>query len=84
MGTHRYLTTFFKERELPTVQWELTSSDGTAHWITNEVVVEHIMAAPRHEQDQIADVIRQIDFANGDVNHFLKHLAGSLVEQVSL
>jgi len=75
----RYLTTFFNEKNLPLENWELDDNDGVTHWISNEVVIEHIHAAPRSEQEQIANVIRKIDFANGNVNHFLKHLAGALI-----
>lgn len=78
-----YLKTFFTEKDLPLANWELVDQDGTVHWISNEVVIEHVMAAGREEQTQIANVIRKIDFANGDVNHFLKHLAGALVNRVA-
>lgn len=75
----KYLKTFFDEKNLPLQNWELEDNTGMTHWISNEVVIEHIHAAPRSEQTQIANMIRRIDFANGDVNHFLKHLAGALI-----
>lgn len=78
-----YLKTFFQEKNLPLANWELEAEDGTLHWISNEVVIEHVMAAGRDEQTQIANVIRKIDFANGNVNHFLKHLAGALINRVA-
>lgn len=74
-----YLIRFFNEKGIPLVQWELTSEDGTAHIINSEVVIEHIRATSTAEQNQIGDVLRKIDFMNGDVNHFLKHLAQGLV-----
>ena len=74
-----YLETFFKEKQLPDVSWELKDDGGMTHWIGNEVVIEHISIASVEEQNKIADVIRKIDFANGDVNDFLKHLAGALI-----
>lgn len=76
----RYLKTFFEEKNLPTESWTLTSSKGVVHIIDTDVVKEHIFIAPVKEQEQIANVIRQIDFKNGDVNHFLKHLAQAIVE----
>ena len=75
---NNYLKTFFAEKNLPIVQWEIAANDGTLNFISNEVVIEHIAIAPAHEQKKIANVIRKIDFANGDVNDFLKHLAGAL------
>lgn len=75
----RYLEIFFKEKNLPHQSWELTSPNGTYHLIDSEVVIEAVLNAPPEEQTQIADIIRQIDFRNGDVNHFLRHLAQGLV-----
>jgi hypothetical protein len=75
-----YLHTFFAEKNLPFAQWEFTADNGDVHIISNEVVIETILTAtPRHEQKKIASVIRRIDFANGNVNHFLRHLAGALI-----
>lgn len=75
----KYLKTFFEEKQLPPVSWELTADDGTVHFIDSEVVLEHMATASVAEQNKIADVIRQIDFRNGDVNDYLKHLAGALI-----
>jgi len=79
MTRTQYLETFFQEKQLPEVNWELTGPSGT-NFISNEVVIEHILSAPLYEQKQIAQIIRKIDFANGDVNHFLHHLAGALIK----
>lgn len=75
----KYLETFFEEKKLPAASWELTANDGTSHFIGSDVVLEHIASASAAEQNKIANVIRRIDFANGDVNDFLKHLAGALI-----
>ncbi len=74
-----YLTTFFKEKDLAFATWELIDDDGMTHIITNEVVIEVIGNASQHEQKGIESVIRKIDFHNGDVNDYLKHLAGALI-----
>jgi hypothetical protein len=76
-----YLRAFFAEKEIPEVNWTLTADDGTEHQISNLVVVEHIACVSKGEADQIANVLRKIDFANGDVNHFFKHLAGALINR---
>ena len=75
----RYLKTFFEEKNLEEVSWELTSSDGTWNLISNCVVLEAINGCPQSEKRGIANMIRRIDFANGDVNDYLKHLAQALV-----
>lgn len=76
-----YLRTFFDEKDLPFVGWQLTDKNGVTHFINNVVVLEHIDQAPDREQEAIGDVIRKIDFRNGDVNDYLKHLAGALINQ---
>jgi len=43
------------------------------------VIVEHIKIAPEHEQKKIKDIIVKIDFQNGDVLHFFRHLGKALV-----
>ena len=77
----RYLRDFFAEKDIAEVQWSLTSEDGTTHIIGNVVVIEHIAQVGATEADKIAAVLRKIDFANGDVNHFFKHLAGALINR---
>ena len=74
----QYLKTFFEEKDLPYVAWELPGPKGTPNHLDNEVVIEAIHAAPEPEKKGIAAMIRRIDFANGDVNDYLKHLAGAL------
>jgi hypothetical protein len=71
---------FFKEKEIPFQQWNITDSKGLDHIISNEVVIKHIKISPESEQRKIADVLRKIDFHNGDVNDFFKHLATGLCE----
>ncbi len=74
-----YLKTFFAEKDLPEVDWELKDDEGVTHHISSAVVLEAIEKAPQNEQNYIADMIRKIDFNNGDVNDYLKHLAGALI-----
>lgn len=75
-----WFETFLDEKNLPYEQWEITGPDGTPHMINSEVVIEQIKDAPPHEQAGIKDKIVQIDFANGDVNDYFKHLAEALVQ----
>lgn len=42
------------------------------------VLVDHIKAAPEHEQAAIKTTIVRIDFLNGDVLHFFKHIAQAI------
>jgi len=78
-STREYLETFFEEKQLPHQSWDITDQNGTMHYIDSDVVIEALLNAPPQEQEQAANIIRKIDFMNGDVNHFLKHLATGLV-----
>lgn len=78
-SAREYLETFFEEKQLPHQSWDIEDESGTMHYIDSSVVIEALLNAPQSEQEQAADVIRRIDFANGDVNDFLKHLAKGLV-----
>lgn len=75
----KYLRAFFAEKDIPEVSWDLKAKDGTWHHMPNVVVVEHITQCDKNEANAIGDMLRRIDFANGDVNDFLRHLAGALI-----
>ena len=77
----KWFDTFTEEKNIPFISWDLTDSNGVLHLIDNDVVMEHNKIAHPSEQAQIKDVIVKIDFANGDVNHFFKHLAGAIINR---
>lgn len=79
-STAKYIDRFFEEKALESRIYEVEASDGMTHCIPTEVVIEAIKGAPRAEQVKIANVLRRIDFANGDVHDFLAHLARPLAE----
>ncbi len=74
----RYLRTFFDEKQLPIESWTVEAPGGTPNHFDTEIVIERIFAAPESEQQAIGDTIRRIDFGNGDVNRFLRHLSKAL------
>lgn len=81
MRGQKFFKVFFEEKGLPEVTWELTNKEGYLNMIGNDVVIEHLTmdnAAGYFGADtyqKIEDTIRQIDFKNGDVNHYLHYLA---------
>ncbi len=72
---------FFAEKDLSEQVYEVTV-DGTDHFVPTAVVIEaiHGMHAGE-ERDTVERILRQIDFANGDVHHFLQFLARGLAAQ---
>jgi len=81
MNFIKWLDTFLDEKGIDLEEsFTLKSSKGTDNIITYGVIVEHIKISSPEEQKQIKEVIVQIDFKNGDVKHFLKHLGQGLIE----
>ena len=74
---------FFSEKEIPYRVFTVKDSSGMIHDIPNEVVIEHIAQASRREQEQIKQMLIKIDFHNGNVNHFLEHLAKPIADSYS-
>ncbi len=72
-----YLRRFFAEADIPSRTFTVVGPSGP-NQIPNAVVVEHIARVGRAEATKIGDTLRRIDFANGDVNHYLEHLAGAI------
>lgn len=83
MNSHlcHWFDTFLDEKNLPYVVWEIVDRAGMTHFIDSDAVIETIQNAPAEEQKKIKDIIVKIDFHNGDVNHFFRHLAEGMVEQ---
>jgi len=76
-----WLDTFNSEKglDLETV-FTVEGKETGANFIPAAVVVEHMKIAGKQEQAQIKNVIVAIDFKNGDVMHFYKHLAQALAK----
>jgi hypothetical protein len=74
-----YLKTFFDEKGIdPEETFEFTNDLGVWNLMPYGVVIEAILGAPAAEQAAIAKKIRIIDFKNGDVKDFLRHLGKAL------
>jgi len=76
-----YLYKFFQEKDIPEKDFKKTDKNRVTHFIPNAVVVEYIAQTRGSERKQVEGIIRQIDFKNGDINHFLEHLAGAIADQ---
>ncbi len=73
-----YLETLFDEKGISLdTPFEVRGASST-NYMTLENVVDAITSAPQHEQRAIKDMIVKIDFANGDVFDYMKHLAKAI------
>ncbi len=58
---------------------EVEGNSGT-NFMNVEIVVNHILMANSSEQEQIKKMLVNIDFYNGDILDFFKHLAKALAK----
>ena len=72
--TNAYLRFFFKNKNLPYEEWNITI-DGTTHVLNNKSVIDSILRATPEHQRAIADAMFELDPSNQNINSFLKHLA---------
>lgn len=73
-----WLKTFIDEKGIDREQILEVEGDSGTNFIPVQVVLDHILKTTKDEQWKIKDVIVRIDFMNGDVLHFLKHLAKAI------
>ena len=79
MTFNKWFETFLEEKDLPYESWELVNKDGETHFIDTEVIIETIKNCNNKEQTGIKNMLIKIDFANGNVNDYFKHLAHALI-----
>ena len=74
----KYLTTLLEEKNISLeAPLEINGKSGI-NFMSVGILVEAIITAPKNEQVKIKDILIKIDFKNGDIMHFLKHLAKAL------
>ena len=71
---NKWFATFLEEKDLPFESFEVTANNGTVHMMDTEVIIEVIKGCSRKEQKGIKAMMVRIDFVNGNVNDYLKHL----------
>lgn len=78
--TMKYLEAFFEEKDIDRERIFEHTVDGVMVIVECGAVIDGIFATGHEEQVQIANTLRAIDFRNGDVYHYLNHLAGALAQ----
>ena len=73
-----WIDRFVSEKELDTEHvFEVEGASGL-NLVPLAVVIEHVKIATKQEQAQIKNALVKIDFVNGNVMHFFKHLAKAI------
>ena len=79
MNFTKWLDTLIEEKGIDTeATFEIETPD-TWHLIPYGCVIEAVKSTSHHEQQAIKTMLVKIDFANGDIKHYLRHLAQALV-----
>ena len=80
MTFNNWIDTFIEEKGIDLEQtFEVEGPVYGINTIPYGVIVEHMKIAPKTEQDAIKNVIVKIDFKNGDVLDFFRHLGKAIV-----
>ena len=77
----KYLETFFEEKDLPL---EIFTYERGLNIIqlSNYDIIETLISSPDKEMlKQVETIIRKLDFANGDINHFIQHIGNGMADQ---
>tara|TARA_R100001082_G_C4265054_1_gene117207 strand:- start:239 stop:481 length:243 start_codon:yes stop_codon:yes gene_type:complete len=69
---------FFDEKNLENRIYEVAAPQGTMNFIETDMVIAKIKTTQGEEAQKIETVLRKIDFANGNVHHFLNHIAQAM------
>lgn len=75
----KYLETLISEKSAHDIDdmFEVEGPSG-ANWMAYQNVVDAIAAAPKVERDAIRTMLVKIDFVNGDVFDYFRHLAQAI------
>ena len=79
LNFNKWFDTFLDEKNLQHKSWTIKDKNGTDNFINSEFVIESIKNSPSNEQKSIKDMLIKIDFKNGNVMDYFKHLATGLI-----
>ena len=73
-----FFNRYFNEKDLDNQVYEIAALNGTMNLIETDMVIAKIKTTQGEEAKKIEAMIRQIDCLNGDIHHFLRHLAQAM------
>ena len=77
---NKWLDTFIEEKGIDLGQILEIKTENNTHYFEVGNVIENIKATTPEEQEEIKNMIVKIDFYNGDVVDYFKHLAQALAQ----
>lgn len=79
-----YITRYFDEKDLDDQVYEVESANGTVNFISTGDVIWALKTSEGDARRSIQRVLHQLDLCNGDVHHFLKHMAKGLALSIPM
>tara|TARA_R100000734_G_C3250388_1_gene52163 strand:+ start:382 stop:633 length:252 start_codon:yes stop_codon:yes gene_type:complete len=79
---NNWLDTFIDEKNINKHDTFEINKNGTLNIISYGSIIDHIKITSKQEQEQIKKTIVKIDFFNGDVLHFFRHLGQALAKEL--
>jgi len=77
-----WLNIFIEEKNINTHDTFEINKNDTFNIISYGSIIEHMKATTKQEQQKIKDIIIMIDFKNGDVLHFFRHLGQAIAKEL--
>lgn len=74
----KWLKTFLDEKGVKMDEVLEAQGESGTNWIPVQCLVDMMAQAPAHEQAGIKTMIVKIDFVNGDVRRYLRHMCGAI------
>lgn len=79
MNFSTWLNTFIDEKQIDREQvLEVEGPVYGTNYIPVQCVLDSILTTDKEEQRAIKDMMVKIDYVNGDIVHYLKHLAQAI------
>jgi len=82
MKFDKWLDRFISEKGLDLETMIQVETPQNWHLMPLGVLVQYIKSAPLHEKQAIQNMLVRIDFRNGDVMHYFRHLAQGLAHSL--
>lgn len=79
MNFNKWIDTLVEEKEIDTYEQFEIEKDGYLHIFDYGYIIDAIKATTSNEKKAIQNMLVRIDFANGDIKHYFRHLAKALV-----
>ena len=81
-NVNNWLDTFIDEKNINKHDTFEINKNGSLNIISYGSIIDHIKITSKQEQEQIKKTIVKIDFFNGDVLHFFRHLGQALAKEL--